>query len=128
MRGARVRFHGVRGSTPCAGPRYDRFGGNTACVSLEAEGHAPVIFDMGTGLRPYGEQLVGFPTSGPEGPEDPCDHPGVIDEFRHGGRWLERHLQGLAAIRKLDHPRPRVGHTSPAGLGRHSSASLAPWL
>jgi phosphoribosyl 1,2-cyclic phosphodiesterase len=64
--GSRVRFHGVRGSTPCAGARYERYGGNTSCVSLEVEGHAPVVFDMGTGMRPYGEQLVGFPTSGPE--------------------------------------------------------------
>ena len=54
----RVSFHGVRGSTPCAGDRYERYGGNTSCVSLEADGHDPVILDLGTGLRPYGEQLV----------------------------------------------------------------------
>jgi phosphoribosyl 1,2-cyclic phosphodiesterase len=55
--GMRIEFHGVRGSTPCAGPQYARYGGHSACVALTAEGHAPVIFDLGTGLRPYGEQL-----------------------------------------------------------------------
>jgi phosphoribosyl 1,2-cyclic phosphodiesterase len=49
----------VRGSTPCAGSRYERYGGNTSCVSVESDGHDPVIFDMGTGLRPYGDELMG---------------------------------------------------------------------
>ncbi len=56
--GLKVRFHGVRGSTPCAGPRFERYGGNTSCVSVEADGHDPIIFDMGTGLRPYGEEIM----------------------------------------------------------------------
>lgn len=53
----RIEFHGVRGSTPCSGPQYARYGGNSSCVVLSAEGHAPVIFDLGTGLRPYGERV-----------------------------------------------------------------------
>ncbi len=52
--GVRVTFHGVRGSTPCEGPQYARYGGHSACVSLEADGDAPILFDLGTGLRPYG--------------------------------------------------------------------------
>jgi phosphoribosyl 1,2-cyclic phosphodiesterase len=55
--GARVEFHGVRGSTPCSGPQYTRYGGNSSCVAITAEGHAPVVFDLGTGLRPWGERL-----------------------------------------------------------------------
>jgi phosphoribosyl 1,2-cyclic phosphodiesterase len=55
--GMKVDFHGVRGSTPCSGEQYARYGGNSSCVALSAEGHAPVIFDLGTGLRPYGEKL-----------------------------------------------------------------------
>jgi phosphoribosyl 1,2-cyclic phosphodiesterase len=55
--GMRIEFHGVRGSTPCNGPQYTRYGGNSSCVSLSAEGNAPLIFDLGTGLRPYGERL-----------------------------------------------------------------------
>jgi phosphoribosyl 1,2-cyclic phosphodiesterase len=53
----KVEFHGVRGSTPCSGPQYARYGGNSSCVSLTAVGHTPLIFDLGTGLRPYGEKL-----------------------------------------------------------------------
>jgi phosphoribosyl 1,2-cyclic phosphodiesterase len=54
-----VTFHGVRGSTPCAGEQYARYGGNSSCVSIEVEGERPIVFDLGTGLRPYGERLGG---------------------------------------------------------------------
>lgn len=52
--GVRVTFHGVRGSTPCSGPQYARYGGHSACISLEGAGEPPILFDLGTGLRPYG--------------------------------------------------------------------------
>ncbi|MCB0976873.1 MAG: MBL fold metallo-hydrolase [Acidimicrobiales bacterium] len=50
-----VTFWGVRGSTPCPCEANARYGGNTACVSIEAEDHDPVILDLGTGLRFFGE-------------------------------------------------------------------------
>ena len=53
-----VTFHGVRGSTPCDGEYLARYGGNTSCVALEREGEAPIVFDLGTGLRNYGTQLL----------------------------------------------------------------------
>src|SRR3954449_5987535 len=53
-----VNFWGVRGSTPCDGHQFDRYGGNTSCVEIGAPGHPPLIFDLGTGLRSYGEQLA----------------------------------------------------------------------
>src|SRR3954451_24628909 len=53
-----VTFWGVRGSTPCDGHQFDRYGGNTSCVQIGAHGHPPVILDLGTGLRSYGEQLA----------------------------------------------------------------------
>jgi len=56
--GATATFWGVRGSTPCAGGRYARYGGNTSCVALEAEGHQPMVFDLGTGLREYGDAVA----------------------------------------------------------------------
>jgi phosphoribosyl 1,2-cyclic phosphodiesterase len=55
--GMKIEFHGVRGSTPCCGRQYARYGGNSSCVVVTADGHAPVIFDLGTGLRPYGEKV-----------------------------------------------------------------------
>lgn len=50
-----LTFHGVRGSTPCDGHNYSRYGGNTSSVALEAPGHVPTIFDLGTGVRTYGD-------------------------------------------------------------------------
>jgi ribonuclease BN (tRNA processing enzyme) len=35
-----------------------RYGGNTSCASLSADGHPPIILDMGTGLRAFGEELA----------------------------------------------------------------------
>ena len=51
-------FHGVRGSTPCHGPDTAKYGGNTSCVSVEAEGQRPLLLDLGTGLRYFGQQYT----------------------------------------------------------------------
>src|SRR2546427_10179372 len=91
--GISLTFHGVRGSTPCAGDQYGRYGGNTSCVALEAEGHSPVIFDMGTGLRPYGLQL----TETAEG-EIPF-HGTVLLTHLH---W--DHIQGLPFFAPISQP------------------------
>ena len=50
-----MSFHGVRGSTPCHGPEIVKYGGNTSCVSLAIEGEDPILFDLGTGLRYFGD-------------------------------------------------------------------------
>jgi phosphoribosyl 1,2-cyclic phosphodiesterase len=52
-----VTFYGVRGSTPCPCEQNQRYGGNTACVALEAPGCEPVVLDLGTGLRFWGDTL-----------------------------------------------------------------------
>lgn len=52
-----VTFYGVRGSTPCPSEGNRRYGGNTSCVALESPGHDPIVLDLGTGLRIYGESL-----------------------------------------------------------------------
>ena len=54
----RVTFHGVRGSTPCHGQEIVRYGGNTSCVALDIPGHRPIVFDLGTGLRYFGQQCA----------------------------------------------------------------------
>lgn len=50
-----VTFWGVRGSTPCPSAANARYGGNTACVTLEVPDEPPIILDLGTGLRFFGE-------------------------------------------------------------------------
>ena len=50
-----VTFFGVRGSTPCPVGPTARYGGNTSCVAIDIEGDAPIVLDLGTGLRTWGE-------------------------------------------------------------------------
>jgi len=57
--GMRVVFNGVRGSTPCAGPEYAHFGGNSSSVALEFDEAPPILFDLGTGVRPYARRVDG---------------------------------------------------------------------
>lgn len=49
-----VTFYGVRGSTPCSGPGIERYGGNTSCVLVQVPDEAPIVCDLGTGLRYLG--------------------------------------------------------------------------
>jgi phosphoribosyl 1,2-cyclic phosphodiesterase len=59
-----VTFWGVRGSVPTPQRENLGFGGETACVEVEAEGKR-IILDAGTGLRQLGDRLLcGL---GPEG-------------------------------------------------------------
>jgi len=57
--GMRVVFNGVRGSTPCAGPAYTRFGGHSSSVAIESDDAPPILFDLGTGVRPYASRCSG---------------------------------------------------------------------
>lgn len=57
----KVRFWGVRGSIPAPGPETNRYGGNTACVSITASSGDLVIIDMGTGVVGLGNELLGGP-------------------------------------------------------------------
>jgi len=52
----RIKFWGVRGSTPTPHPENMRYGGNTSCVEVRL-GEQIYIFDCGTGFRALGRQL-----------------------------------------------------------------------
>lgn len=52
----RIKFWGVRGSTPTPQPENLRYGGNTSCVEVRIK-DALYIFDCGTGFRSLGQQL-----------------------------------------------------------------------
>lgn len=56
-----VTFFGVRGSCPCAGDRYRRVGGNTACTTVQVDGEPPLLLDLGTGLRVLGQVIAERP-------------------------------------------------------------------
>ena len=53
----RLKFWGVRGSTPT--PQLDnlRYGGNTSCLELCLADNTSIIFDAGSGLRNLGSTL-----------------------------------------------------------------------
>ena len=51
-----IRFWGVRGSIPCPGSEYLRYGGNTPCVEI-SYGNEGVVIDAGSGIRQLGAAL-----------------------------------------------------------------------
>jgi phosphoribosyl 1,2-cyclic phosphodiesterase len=53
-----LTFWGTRGSIPTPGPDTARYGGNTACISIDGTGGRLVILDAGSGLRPLGHELM----------------------------------------------------------------------
>jgi len=82
----------VRGSTPCPCEANRRYGGNTACVSLEVAGQEPIVLDIGTGLRFWGETL----------PTDGSFRGSALVTHMH---W--DHVQGLPFFVPVDRPGAR---------------------
>lgn len=93
-----VTFYGVRGSTPCPCSSNGRYGGNTACVALEADRMAPIVFDLGTGLRFWGETL----------PQDGSFRGTALVTHLH---W--DHVQGLPFFVPVDRPGARLDVYAP---------------
>src|SRR5205085_9794117 len=52
----RLKLWGVRGSLPVPGPGTVRYGGNTSCVEVRADGEI-IVLDAGTGIRGLGLAL-----------------------------------------------------------------------
>lgn len=55
----KVRFWGVRGSTPSPGSVTQKYGGNTACIELRVgSAERLIIIDAGSGIRTLGNVLM----------------------------------------------------------------------
>ncbi len=54
----RIKFWGVRGSTPTPERRNTRYGGNTPCVEVRLANGTLIILDCGSGLRALGKSLL----------------------------------------------------------------------
>ena len=54
----RVRFWGVRGSTPTPQPENLRYGGNTPCLEFRSDAGSLLIVDCGSGMRMLGKSLM----------------------------------------------------------------------
>src|SRR6266571_5839962 len=53
----RIKFWGTRGSISVPGPRTLRYGGNTTCVEVRADGEI-IVLDAGSGIRSLGISLA----------------------------------------------------------------------
>lgn len=54
----KIRFWGVRGSIPTPGNETVRYGGNTPCLEVRLDNDELVIFDAGSGIRNFGDDLM----------------------------------------------------------------------
>jgi len=54
----KLKFWGVRGSTPTPERRNSRYGGNTPCLEVRLDNGTILIFDCGSGMRPLGKSLM----------------------------------------------------------------------
>jgi phosphoribosyl 1,2-cyclic phosphodiesterase len=91
----RIKFWGVRGSTPTPQPENMRYGGNTSCVEVRL-GDRIYIFDCGTGFRILGHHLK----------QEFGDLPFSAHVFVSHFHW--DHIQGMPFFRPLyDNPESR---------------------
>ncbi len=104
-----VTFHGVRGSTPCHGEEIARYGGNTSCVSLDIAGEDPILFDLGTGLRYFGQS-------------QPADQPFSGTCLLSHLHW--DHIQGLPFFKPFLRPGSNVSLYAPAQTDGTTVAQL----
>lgn len=100
-----VTFYGVRGSTPCPSDTNRRYGANTACVALEVPGADPIVLDLGTGLRFWGQTQ----------PTDGTFRASALVTHVH---W--DHVQGLPFLVPIDRPGARLDVYGPVQEGGQS--------
>lgn len=95
----RLRFLGVRGSTPVSGSEFARVGGHTSCVAVSAGSGLPtLVLDAGTGLQNLREEFGDRPFDG-----------AILLTHLH---W--DHVQGLPFLPALDRDDARVCVAQPA--------------
>jgi phosphoribosyl 1,2-cyclic phosphodiesterase len=54
----KITCWGSRGSIPVSGERYNRYGGDTTCMSIHTDSDDIIIIDAGTGIRRLGNHLI----------------------------------------------------------------------
>src|SRR3990172_1049152 len=54
----KIKFWGVRGSTPTPERRNSRYGGNTTCIEVRLANGTLIVLDCGSGLRGLGKSLL----------------------------------------------------------------------
>jgi phosphoribosyl 1,2-cyclic phosphodiesterase len=79
----RVKFWGVRGSTPTPERRNSRYGGNTCCIEIRLANGTLIILDAGSGIRGLGKTLI----------SESAEHPIHGYVFMTHFHW--DHIQGI---------------------------------
>jgi phosphoribosyl 1,2-cyclic phosphodiesterase len=79
----RVKFWGVRGSTPTPERRNSRYGGNTCCIEIRLANGTLIILDAGSGIRGLGKSLI----------SESAEHPIHAYVFMTHFHW--DHIQGI---------------------------------
>jgi phosphoribosyl 1,2-cyclic phosphodiesterase len=79
----RLKFWGVRGSTPTPQIENLNFGGNTSCVEIRTESGETIILDGGSGIRNLGTAMM----------QEAAGKPISVDIFLTHFHW--DHIQGL---------------------------------
>ncbi|MBC8194891.1 MAG: hypothetical protein ISR43_04560 [Acidimicrobiia bacterium] len=111
-----VRFYGVRGSTPCPCDANKRYGGNTSCVVLEADGADPILLDMGTGLRYFGMEIDREPAT------PPFRGTALVSHLH----W--DHVQGLPFFSPINRSGAHLDVFGPADGNRSMKAAFASFM
>jgi phosphoribosyl 1,2-cyclic phosphodiesterase len=108
-----VTFHGVRGSTPCSCEANRRYGGNTACVALEHPGCDPIVLDLGTGLRFFGDARAD---------DGPLRAHALVSHLH----W--DHVQGLPFCAPLHRPGAQLEVYGPSHEGRSLASAFEEFM
>jgi phosphoribosyl 1,2-cyclic phosphodiesterase len=106
----RLRLWGVRGSIPTPGAETARYGGNTACVTLDLSPTETLILDAGTGIREFGLSL----------PDEDHTYYILLSHLH----W--DHIQGFPMFAPLTSSRARIQFISPESVcwGAVSTAQI----
>jgi phosphoribosyl 1,2-cyclic phosphodiesterase len=96
----RLKFWGVRGSTPTPQIENLKFGGNTSCLEVRTAENECVIFDAGSGIRALGQTLM------QEANGSPIDTKIFLTHFH----W--DHIQGIPFFAPLYGPKNHISFIS----------------
>jgi phosphoribosyl 1,2-cyclic phosphodiesterase len=96
----RIKFWGVRGSTPTPQIENLKFGGNTPCLEVRNGANECVIFDAGSGIRALGQTLM------QEAAGAPIDTKIFLTHFH----W--DHIQGIPFFAPLYGPNNHISFLS----------------